>query len=55
MLDKIISLIKQQQKELAESEMMNPSDDHLLVAGQWQGLNMALQIIDRILSENDRD
>lgn len=52
MVEKLIPLIRQKQVELAEAAMQYPAHtDHMLRAGQWQGLQMVLDMIDQIVND----
>lgn len=53
MIEKLIPLIRQKQDELASSAMQYPAHtDHMLRAGQWQGLQMVLEMVDEILNDS---
>ena len=52
----LISRIKEQQAEIAESAMLRPESDPLktgVLAGRYQGLQNALDTLDRILRDDD--
>lgn len=55
MIEKLIPLIHQEQRRLAEQAMRYPATtDHMLFAGQWQGLQLALELIDHVLLDDEQ-
>lgn len=56
MIEKVIPEILSKQRELSDAAMRFPQHtDALLRAGQWQGLQLALDIINAVISEIDQD
>ena len=56
MIEKVIPEILSKQRDLADAAMRFPQHmDALLRAGQWQGLQMALDIIHEIVNEVNQD
>lgn len=55
MIEKLVPLIHQKQLQLAEQVMRYPATtDHMLFAGQWQGLQLALGMIDQIVRDDEQ-
>ena len=56
MITKALPLLYQKQDEIARSVMQNPTQlDPILVAGQWQGLDMAIEILKALYADKDED
>lgn len=55
MINQLISRIKTEQEKLSRSVMERPAmgchDQNMLRAGQWQGLEQTLQMIEELLIE----
>lgn len=56
MLEQLVHLIKQEQAEIARSNVLHPNpDNYMLMAGKYQGLQTALDLMDQLLQENVDD
>ena len=58
MIEKVIPKLLARQTDIAKAAMERPSltgDQHMLQAGQWQGIQQALDIINEFLADIGQD
>lgn len=58
MIEKVIPKLLERQVDIAKAAMERPTlsgDCHLLQAGQWQGIQQALDIINEFLADIGQD